>query len=260
MRPTSAGQYRPFQLEGLTKKVSVWPLRQPHQAQRSHPSLTHSCPHALLVWLVGRPQAEVQFTDHTWLPDGRMALVLSDRRLVLVDGVQVTQTVALSGTPSCVTALPDGHVLVALQKVREVCTPGVPRGRTLARAERAPLHLRPHDGHQGAMDLLKPESANPGSGLARAVTVKAPTADDAGATGIDLTARALSPVPGGSKVAVYIRGGPVLMLNVRLAKVRRVPQRGSWQGMQSGTGAQSSPLGSLACTACVGGAPRPRRA
>lgn len=29
--------------------------------------------------------------DHTWLPDGRLALALSDRRLLIVDGVAVSE-------------------------------------------------------------------------------------------------------------------------------------------------------------------------
>lgn len=56
------------------------------------------------------------FTDHTWMPDGRLVVALSDKRLLIMDGMQVTATVETQRPPSCLLPMPDGCLLVATVK------------------------------------------------------------------------------------------------------------------------------------------------
>lgn len=36
-----------------------------------------------------QPGSGVQFVDHCWLPDGRLAMAMTDKRVLLMEGVQV---------------------------------------------------------------------------------------------------------------------------------------------------------------------------
>jgi hypothetical protein len=65
-------------------------------------------------------QESAQFVDHTWLADGRLVVASSDQKVMLLEGVQVQYTITLQRSPTCLLALPDGLLAVAMSRVSEL--------------------------------------------------------------------------------------------------------------------------------------------
>ncbi|KAG1670096.1 hypothetical protein FOA52_013672, partial [Chlamydomonas sp. UWO 241] len=183
-KPVASGQ-----VPGLVRKVTPHP--------RFHTNLVTQHPEQLLLLRKGSSGYKTieiaglkcpsgsAFVDHAWLSDGRLVVATSDRLLQVVDNAEVTETHTLGRTINCLLALHDNLLLVSLAKGHLAVYRCGKKETTTTRLEMLTVLTVPDGG------------ANTGSG--------------------DHSVTHMSVSVCGNKVACKVKGGPVYVVNVKLA-------------------------------------------